>query len=143
MQAFLLVIWRIVLILNIFIFQKETFRDIELKFALQLYTPSASLKTNLQHCIAIPQREEKWLLIFDIFCNLLKNFVTFKISYDRYRNDFATAWMNLGIVLSALKKYDESEQSYETALLHRPVCPDCYYNLGVSVKTSSYPYEKN
>lgn len=41
--------------------------------------------------------------------------------------------MNLGIVLSALKRYEESERSYETALLHRPICPDCYYNLGVSV----------
>lgn len=51
-----------------------------------------------------------------------------------FRKDFATAWMNYGIVLSALKKYEESEKSYLTALSQKPKCPDCYYNLGVLVK---------
>lgn len=50
-----------------------------------------------------------------------------------FREDFATAWMNLGIVLSALKKYKESEKSYLTALSHRSKYPDCLYNLGVLV----------
>lgn len=51
----------------------------------------------------------------------------------KFRKDFATAWMNLGIVQSALKKYRESEKSYFTALRHRKKYPDCYYNLGVLV----------
>lgn len=42
--------------------------------------------------------------------------------------------MNYGILLSALKRYDESERSYSTALSRRPYYPDCYYNLGVLVK---------
>ncbi|XP_011635956.1 transmembrane and TPR repeat-containing protein 4-like [Pogonomyrmex barbatus] len=48
-----------------------------------------------------------------------------------FRKDFSTAWMNLGIVQSALKKYEESEASYFTALQHRLNYPDCYYNLGI------------
>ncbi|XP_025995838.1 protein O-mannosyl-transferase TMTC4 isoform X6 [Solenopsis invicta] len=47
------------------------------------------------------------------------------------QKDFSTAWMNLGIVQSALKKYEESEASYFTALQYRSNYPDCYYNLGV------------
>ena len=50
-----------------------------------------------------------------------------------FREDFATAWMNLGIVLSALKRYNESEESYSMALSHRTKYPDCLYNLGVLV----------
>ena len=42
--------------------------------------------------------------------------------------------MNLGITLSSLKKYKESEQSYMKALTYRTKYPDCYYNLGVLVK---------
>lgn len=41
--------------------------------------------------------------------------------------------MNLGIVLSALKRYEESEKSYLTALTYRNKYPDCLYNLGVLV----------
>jgi len=52
-----------------------------------------------------------------------------------FRKDFSTAWMNLGIVQSALKKYEESEASYFMALEHRSNYPDCYYNLGVLVST--------
>ena len=47
-----------------------------------------------------------------------------------YRPDFAAAWMNLGIVLSGLKRHAEAEESYFTALVCRKKCPDCYYNLG-------------
>ena len=46
------------------------------------------------------------------------------------RSNFAAAWMNLGIVYAELKRHDEAEESYKTALLHRPKYPDCYYNLG-------------
>lgn len=49
------------------------------------------------------------------------------------RRDFATVWMNLGIVQSALKQYEESEASYFTALQYQPIYPACYYNLGVLV----------
>ncbi len=38
--------------------------------------------------------------------------------------------MNLGIVQTALKKYQQAEISYQTALKHRPFYPDCYFNLG-------------
>jgi len=43
--------------------------------------------------------------------------------------------MNLGIVQSALKKYEESEANYFMALEQRSNYPDCYYNLGVLVST--------
>lgn len=46
--------------------------------------------------------------------------------------------MNYGIVLSALKRYEESERSYLTALSQKPKYPDCYYNLGVLVKRTSF-----
>jgi len=47
-----------------------------------------------------------------------------------FRNDFAAAWMNLGIVLSAQQKYNEAEVAYLTALQHRKSYPHCYFNLG-------------
>lgn len=50
-----------------------------------------------------------------------------------FREDFAAAWMNLGIVQSALKQDKESEASYFKALQYRSNYPDCYYNLGVYV----------
>lgn len=46
------------------------------------------------------------------------------------RPDFAAAWMNLGIVQTALKKHSSAKRSYLTALTHRKRYPDCYYNLG-------------
>lgn len=46
------------------------------------------------------------------------------------RSDFPAAWMNLGIVLASVKRYNESEQAYTTALQYRSKYPDCYYNLG-------------
>ncbi|XP_071951808.1 protein O-mannosyl-transferase TMTC4-like isoform X1 [Antedon mediterranea] len=46
------------------------------------------------------------------------------------RPEFAAAWMNLGILQAALKKYDQAETSYLTALMHRRKYPDCYFNLG-------------
>jgi len=46
------------------------------------------------------------------------------------RSDFAAAWMNLGVVLSALQRHSEAEKSYLTAVRHRSHFPDCYYNLG-------------
>lgn len=49
------------------------------------------------------------------------------------RKDFAAAWNNLGITLSFLRRYRESEESYITALTYRSKYPDCYYNLGVLV----------
>jgi len=41
--------------------------------------------------------------------------------------------VNLGIVQSALKKYEDSEASYFIALEHRSNYSDCYYNLGILV----------
>nr|CAD7202552.1 unnamed protein product [Timema douglasi] len=38
--------------------------------------------------------------------------------------------MNLGIVLSSMRRHKEAEESYFTALKHRKKYPDCYYNLG-------------
>jgi len=55
-------------------------------------------------------------------------FVTFK-------KDFSTVRINLGIVQSALKKYEESEVSYFMVLEHRSHYSDCYYNLGVLMST--------
>uniref|UniRef100_A0A8C6YHB5 dolichyl-phosphate-mannose--protein mannosyltransferase n=1 Tax=Naja naja TaxID=35670 RepID=A0A8C6YHB5_NAJNA len=46
------------------------------------------------------------------------------------RPDFAAAWMNLGIVQNSLRRYEEAEKSYWTAIRHRKKYPDCYYNLG-------------
>ena len=51
------------------------------------------------------------------------------------REEFAAAWMNLGIVQASLGKIDSAEQSYRNALLHRRKYPDCYYNLGNMVRT--------
>lgn len=47
-----------------------------------------------------------------------------------FRNDFAAAWMNLGIVLSAQHNYSKAEDAYLTALKHRKIYPHCYFNLG-------------
>jgi len=47
-----------------------------------------------------------------------------------YREEFAAAWMNLGIVQAGLKKNASAERSYWTAIKHRRKYPDCYYNLG-------------
>lgn len=58
------------------------------------------------------------------------------IKLINFRKDFSTAWMNLGIVQSALKRYEESEASYFMALQYRSNYPDCYYNLGVLVSTT-------
>lgn len=44
--------------------------------------------------------------------------------------DFATAWMNLGIVQAARKKYKESLKSYKRALKFRKNYANCYYNMG-------------
>jgi len=52
-----------------------------------------------------------------------------------FRKYFSTAWMNLGMVQSALKKYEESEPSYFIVLEHGSNYSDCYYNLGVLVST--------
>lgn len=38
--------------------------------------------------------------------------------------------MNLGIVQNSLRRFEEAEQSYWTAIKHRKKYPDCYYNLG-------------
>lgn len=46
------------------------------------------------------------------------------------RPDFAAAWMNLGIVQNSLRRFEDAEQSYWTAIKHRKKYPDCYYNLG-------------
>ena len=46
------------------------------------------------------------------------------------RPQFAAAWMNLGIVQAATKKFSQAEQSYQTALYHRHRYADCYFNLG-------------
>ena len=55
-----------------------------------------------------------------------------------YREEFAAAWMNLGIVKASLKKYSEAEKCYYTAIKHRRKYPDCYYNLGNLVKHTYY-----
>ncbi|XP_064413712.1 protein O-mannosyl-transferase TMTC4 isoform X3 [Latimeria chalumnae] len=49
---------------------------------------------------------------------------------DAVRPDFAAAWMNLGIVQNSLKRFDDAEKSYWTAIKYRRKYPDCYYNLG-------------
>jgi tetratricopeptide (TPR) repeat protein len=46
------------------------------------------------------------------------------------REEFAAAWMNLGIVQASLMKNESAERSYRTAISHRRKYPDCYYNLG-------------
>jgi len=48
----------------------------------------------------------------------------------RIRPTFATAWMNLGIVQTALKQYSDAESSYLNAINHRHRYADCLYNLG-------------
>jgi tetratricopeptide (TPR) repeat protein len=60
------------------------------------------------------------------------------------RPDFAAAWMNLGIVQNSLKRFEEAEQSYRTAIKHRRKYPDCYYNLGRLVRAGgpSFPSPK-
>lgn len=50
------------------------------------------------------------------------------------RNDFAAAWMNLGIVLSAQHNYNKAEDAYLKALQHRKSYPHCYFNLGNLVR---------
>ncbi|XP_073520308.1 protein O-mannosyl-transferase TMTC4 isoform X1 [Phyllobates terribilis] len=47
-----------------------------------------------------------------------------------HRSDFSAAWMNLGIVQNSLKRFEEAENSYLTAIKYRKKYPDCYYNLG-------------
>ena len=47
-----------------------------------------------------------------------------------FREDFAAAWMNLGLVQAALHKNSSAKRSYYTAIKHRKKYPDCYYNLG-------------
>lgn len=54
------------------------------------------------------------------------------------RPDFAAAWMNLGIVQNSLRRYEEAEKSYWTAIRHRKKYPDCYYNLGRLVSVLIY-----
>lgn len=44
--------------------------------------------------------------------------------------DFATAWMNLGIVLAAKKDFIQAKESYRNALKHRENYANCYYNMG-------------
>lgn len=56
--------------------------------------------------------------------------VIFNIHILYFRNDFAAAWMNLGIVLANTGRYEESYSAYKTALRYRKKYPDCYYNLG-------------
>lgn len=60
-----------------------------------------------------------WLALFNV-CPL----------YCDYRPDFSAAWMNLGIVQNSLKRFEEAEKSYLTAIKYRKKYPDCYYNLG-------------
>lgn len=47
-----------------------------------------------------------------------------------FREEFPTAWMNLGIVLASLGKYDEALLSYRKALTYRKKYATCYYNIG-------------
>ncbi len=56
--------------------------------------------------------------------------------------NFAAAWMNLGIVQASLNKSDLAEESYYKALKHRHRYPDCYYNLGNLVHMSLLSYIK-
>jgi len=58
------------------------------------------------------------------------------------RPSFAAAWMNLGIVQAGLKKYEDAEESYMTALTHRQKYPDCYYNLGNLVNLKFFPSQQ-
>lgn len=44
--------------------------------------------------------------------------------------DFATAWMNLGIVQSGLKQYSNALESYNKAIKYRKYYANCYYNMG-------------
>ncbi|CAA9996576.1 unnamed protein product [Nesidiocoris tenuis] len=66
--------------------------------------------------------------------NLAKTSFNTTVAIRHYREalrpDFAAAWMNLGIVLSNQKRYDEANSCYMTALNYRRFYPDCYYNLG-------------
>ena len=48
----------------------------------------------------------------------------------RVSPQFAAAWMNKGIVETALGLFDQSEESLLTAILHRRKYPDAFYNLG-------------
>ncbi|KAL3846955.1 hypothetical protein ACJMK2_017895 [Sinanodonta woodiana] len=63
---------------------------------------------------------------YDQAMNNLGNIMKDKGDLD----EFAAAWMNLGIVKASLKKFQESERCYLTAIKHRRKYPDCYYNLG-------------
>lgn len=47
-----------------------------------------------------------------------------------FRRNFATAWMNLGIVEAALRNPTAAESHYKTALRMRPNSADTYFNLG-------------
>ena len=69
--------------------------------------------------------------MFDCFC--------VKGGYDCLtvpvlRDEFAAAWMNLGIVKAAMKKFEEAEVCYYNAIKHRRNYPDCFYNLGNLVR---------
>lgn len=46
------------------------------------------------------------------------------------REEFPTAWMNLGIVLASQGKFDEALLSYSRALKYRRNYATCYYNIG-------------
>ncbi len=52
------------------------------------------------------------------------------IKATKLRPNFAAAWMNLGIVLTALKLYSDAELSYFNAINNRHRYADCLYNLG-------------
>lgn len=69
----------------------------------------------------------KLLLLLLLQAKSFKNAI---ITVLHYRPDFAAAWMNLGIVLATMKRYDEALECYNYALAYRKNYPDCYYNLG-------------
>lgn len=53
---------------------------------------------------------------------------------DFFRDEFPTAWMNLGIVLASRKKYEEALISYKNALKYRKNYATCYFNMGNLVR---------
>jgi hypothetical protein len=79
----------------------------------------------LLKCISWFKSVSKNIVNFSFQSNIESNEIIFHC-----REDFAAAWMNLGIVQASLHKNSSAERSYYTALKHRKKYPDCYYNLG-------------
>jgi tetratricopeptide (TPR) repeat protein len=49
----------------------------------------------------------------------------------KLKPDYADAFVNLGVLYSTQKKFDQAEQAYEEAIRLKPTMAEAYYNLGV------------